>query len=509
MNSENNKEYNNNYSGELNDANQPSNNSNPIADQDQYMSPATNSNTNLIQTNNGYTNTNSYPSNGNYSYYTNNYPTYQNMDQENNNQNIPDPDSSVADTKNGKGKTKKSGFKNFLATTAAAILFGLVAGGVFQGYNALVTPKSEKNNEAEVNIEIDTTEVTDKTSDDTGIVPTSNIPDGIITDVSDVVEKVMPSIVAINSIGTSVNYDFFGRQYDEPVAGSGSGIIIGQNETELLIVTNNHVIQGATKVEIDFIDETTAKATVKGADSSADLAVLSVSMKELSKDTASKIRVAALGNSDEVKAGEMVIAIGNALGYGQSVTVGYISAVNREVTIDNQTLTLLQTDAAINPGNSGGALMNTNGEVIGINTLKSVSTSQVEVEGMGYAIPISSAIPMMNELMNREEIATSEQGFLGIYLDSAQNVTEIYAQRFNMPVGVYINKVVENSPAAAAGIKQGYIITKLNEKQIKTVDELVEALSYHRAGEAITLTVSALENGDYVEKDLSITLGEK
>jgi len=415
--------------------------------------------------------------------------------------------SNNSDKKIKESKPKKHGFFNLVKLTAAAIVFGIIAGGVFQGYSYLTRPDSAQTSESEstTNGELPVVTTQDNTSD-TVIVPTSTTTDGIITDVSDVVEKVMPSIVAINSSGTATSYDFFGRQSNQPFEGSGSGIIIGQKGSELLIVTNNHVIEGAETVEIVFTDDTKAQATIKGAEANTDLAVLSVPMEELSEETAATIKVATLGNSDEVKAGEMAIAIGNALGYGQSVTVGYISAVDRKVNIENMDMTLLQTDAAINPGNSGGALINTLGEVIGINSVKYASA---EVEGMGYAIPISSAVPMINELMNREIIDESEQGFLGIYADSAQNVTEIYAERFNMPIGVYINQVVEDSPADNAGVKQGQIITKVNDQSIKTIEDLLNILSYKKAGETITVTVNVLDNGEYVEKNLAVTLGEK
>jgi serine protease Do len=207
-----------------------------------------------------------------------------------------------------------------------------------------------------------------------------------------------------------------------------------------------------------------------------------------------------------MQAGEMVITIGNALGYGQSVTVGYVSAVDREVTIEDQTMTLLQTDAAINPGNSGGALINTAGEVIGINSVKFASQ---EVEGMGYAIPISDVVPMINELMNREVIAAEEQGFLGIDTSTAQEVTELYAARFNMPIGIYVNGVVENSPAATAGLMQGDIITGLDGSTIETIEDLKNALSYKKAGQTVKLKIRVLDNGAYAERVLEIALGEK
>lgn len=495
MSNEYNNDNNTNSSGEYPVENRYNNNS-------QY------SNNNLNHTNSHRTDNNNYS--GNY------YPYNTNNTEYGYQSNYEAAKADTAPLLNGKNEKpkKKRGLFGVVKLTAAAIAFGLIAGAVFQGYQVLTKPENEVVSEKENVNETEQADTKDQTdvieqnnnTDSSVMVPTSSTSDGVVTDVSDVVEKVMPSIVAINSSGTATRSDFFGRQFNEPIAGSGSGIIIDQNGSEILIVTNNHVIQNADKVEIVFMDETTAQATVKGADANADLAVLSVSMSDLSEDTLSAIKVAALGNSDEVKAGEMAIAIGNALGYGQSVTVGYISAVNREVTIDNVSMTLLQTDAAINPGNSGGALINANGEVIGINSVKYASE---EVEGMGYAIPITNAVPMINELMNREKIEESEQGFLGIYVDTAQNVTEVYAERFNMPIGVYIGDVVEDSPAAVAGLKQGHIITKVNDNAVKTIDGLLNTLSYHRAGETITLTVNVLDNGEYVEKNLSVTLGER
>ena len=408
---------------------------------------------------------------------------------------------------NAKAKQKKSkktkGFKGAVLLATAAIVFGIISGAAFQGYIYLTKSKNESN--IEISKDNDSVQITESNVDPT-VVPTKVSSDEVITDVSDVVSNVMPSIVAINSSAVYTRHDFWGRKFNEPVEGSGSGIIIGQNGTEILIVTNNHVIEGAQNVEIVFSDETTAQAVVKGAEAKSDLAVLSVSLKDLTKDTLDTIKVATLGNSDEVQAGQMAIAIGNALGYGQSVTVGYISAVNRDVAIDNTTMTLIQTDAAINPGNSGGALLNAAGEVIGINSVKYASQN---VEGMGYAIPISNAIPMINELMNRELIKESEQGFLGVYLNTAQNVTELYAERFNMPIGVYIDQVVEDSPAALAGLKQGHIIVGIDSHKIETIEDLLNILSYRRAGDTIDLIICELENGEYVEKNLKVTLGKK
>ena len=398
---------------------------------------------------------------------------------------------------------KKRKVPGVFKLVAAGMAFGLIAGITFQSFYAITQRSVEANNGSGVNLQAT---VTQETSSNDGVITTATSAEGVVSDVSDVAAKVMPSIVAINSTVTATNYDFFGREVSQAGQSSGSGIIIGQNDSKLYIVTNNHVIDGATSVQIVFADETTAKATIKGADASADLAVLTVDMNSLSKDTAAAIKVATLGNSDEVQAGEIAIAIGNALGYGQSVTVGYISAVNREVTIEDQTMTLLQTDAAINPGNSGGALLNAAGEVIGINSVKYASA---EVEGMGYAIPISSAIPMINELMNREVIAKQDQGFLGIDASKAQEVTEIYAERFNMPIGIYINDVIKDSPAEKAGLMQGDIITGLDSTKIETIDDLINALSYKKAGQNVKLVIQVKEKGVYVEKTLEVTLGSK
>lgn len=400
-------------------------------------------------------------------------------------------------------KTKKRGrvFRAF-RLIAAAMAFGLIAGVAFQGYFYVMSITGNGlalSNDNKAKIET-------VGSKDT-VVPSNTSTSGeVVTDVSNVVTNVVPSIVAINSSATQKSSDFFGRPFSQQVEGSGSGIIIGQNDSQLLIVTNNHVIAGATNVQIVFADEKTATATIKGADANTDLAILSVNTKDLSQETLKAIKVAVLGKSDQVKAGDMAIAIGNALGYGQSVTVGYISAVNREVKIDNKAMTLLQTDAAINPGNSGGALLNTKGEVIGINSVKYASE---EVEGMGYAIPISTAIPMMNELINRQTVSDSEKGYLGIKADTAQNVTEEYAKRFNMPMGIYVNNVQKNSPADKAGLQQGDIITGIDNTTVKTVDDLVNALSYKKAGQSIDLKIQVKTDGAYKEKILKITLAKK
>lgn len=325
------------------------------------------------------------------------------------------------------------------------------------------------------------------------------------TDVSEVVEHVMPAIVSINNAYDSVE-NFFGQRFTQKKGGSGSGIIIGQNKEEILIVTNNHVSaiknDGENqKLTVTFHDETTADSTVKGADSGSDLAVLSVKVDDLSKETLKNIRIATLGNSDKMKVGQMVIAIGNALGYGQSTTVGYVSALNREVAGEDYTLKLLQTDAAINFGNSGGALLNTKGEVIGINSSKYVGS---KIEGMGFAIPITTAIPIINDLMNREEIAENEQSYLGIM---GRDVTENLQQVYGMPVGVYVVEVTKNSPAEKNGIKMGNIISEFNGYKIRTMKELQDKLAGIKAGKKVRLTLQVYQNGEYVAKQLDVVLG--
>ena len=317
----------------------------------------------------------------------------------------------------------------------------------------------------------------------------------------------MPSIVSITE--TSMQKSIFGEY---PSEGAGSGFIVKQDDKELLIVTNNHVVSGAESITVKFIDDTTAKATVKGTDSTADLAVITVKLSDLKEETKGKIKIAALGHSDDVKVGQMAIAIGNALGYGQSVTVGYISALNRQVSVSDSesdtsyTADLIQTDAAINPGNSGGALLNMKGEVIGINAAKYSST---EVEGMGYAIPISQAQDIINELMNKKTrvaVDEAEQGYLGI---QGQNIDETAASMYGMPRGIYVYKIVEDSAASQSDLREKDIITKFDGQTVRTMADLKDMLTYYKGGDTVNLTVQSLENGQYVERTVQITLGTK
>ncbi len=330
--------------------------------------------------------------------------------------------------------------------------------------------------------------------------PVSTAP-ATIHDVSTVVDNAMPFIVSIRSEVIQTGRDIFGRRTEQVSVGAGSGIIIGQSSKELLIVTNEHVISNARKISVTLDDGSEHEAELKGSDVNSDLAVLSVKLSQLSKETKAHIRIATLGDSDHLQTGAMTIAIGNALGYGQSTTVGYVSATERTITVNNVERSLIQTDAAINPGNSGGALLNVRGEVVGINSVKYAAE---EVEGIGYAIPIEDAVPIINDLMNREELSEKEAGYLGI---QGQTVTSAYSLRFGIPTGVYINSVVSGSPAEEAGLKTGDIIVKVNGRSITTTEELQTFLDYTRAGAQITVTVSTVSGREYVEVDYPVTLG--
>jgi serine protease Do len=319
-----------------------------------------------------------------------------------------------------------------------------------------------------------------------------------------VAEDTMPSIVSITSVSTSID-NWFGMEYSNE--GSGSGIIVGKDDNELLIATNNHVVDGTDKITVTFIDESQADAVIKGTDSKADLAVIAVDLAHIEKSTVDAIKIAKLGNSDDIKVGEMTIAIGNAMGYGQSLTVGYVSAKDRKIEVSDNysynTMVLLQTDAAINPGNSGGALLNIKGEVIGINTVK---FANYQVEGMGYAIPISRAIPIINELMSREILKPEEQGFLGV---GPQDVTEDISEMFGLPIGVYISTIVEGSAADKAGLKVGDVIQFVNDVEISSGVQLRELISSIRVGTEIEIKYMRHLNGSYKEWTVKVVLGSR
>ncbi len=394
--------------------------------------------------------------------------------------------------KKKKEKHSKGNGKKVAALVGSAVAFGCIAGAVMFGVTA-VGNKVFKTKTAVSSTEI--SPVTTSTSD-------SNASTN--QDVADVVENVMPSIVSVTNTSVQRVRSWF-ESYEQEVQGAGSGIIIGQSDGEVLIATNNHVIDGAKEITITFCDDESVEATVKGTDSISDLAVLAVKTSDMKDETVDKIKVAALGSSDDLRVGESAIAIGNALGYGQSVTVGYISALNREVEAeDASTIKMLQTDAAINPGNSGGALLNEKGEVIGINSAKYVDST---VEGMGYAIPISDAIPIINDLMNQEVIADDEQGYLGI---QGNDITDEYASGFNMPKGVYVVKILDDSPASSCGLKAGDVITKIAGREISSMENLQSVLSNKKAGEEVELVIQRNnEKGEYEEVTLKVTLGAK
>ena len=385
--------------------------------------------------------------------------------------------------------TKKKKGKRMAKWIVAALVVGMLTGTVFEGGQYIQQLKDEKK-QAKI----------EKKQAEQSALTTSSVSG---KDVSSVVSNVMPSIVAIDTTVSST-VEYFGQSYKQDSSGSGSGIIIGENENELLIVTNNHVVEGDNAtVKVTFSDESTAEATIKGADSNADLAVLAVKKTDLKDKTKKKIKIATLGDSSETKVGDMSIAIGNALGYGQSVTVGYISAKDRKVSMEDSTMTLLQTDAAINPGNSGGALINASGEVIGINSVKYASD---DVEGMGYAIPISDAVPIINELMNREQLSISEQGYLGI---KGLDITEQLSNTYNMPEGIYVSEVTAGSPAEKGNIVTGDIITEINGREVKSLEELQEVLTYTKAGTEVSITVKKIKNGEYEKQKCTVTLGSK
>ena len=405
-------------------------------------------------------------------------------------------------------KRKNRWVRKAAGITAAAVLFGTVAGGVMTGVNyvgARLTGLSDITASASAETEGTTTAQIPETkaaSDDQSTTPVSTV-----TDVSSIAEKAMPSLVAINDTMTVEQNNFFGMPQTYQAQSSGSGIIVGQNDTELLIATNNHVVSGATDMKVTFTDSTQVAAAVKGTDSATDLAIIAVKLSDIPSDTMSKIKVSTLGDSDNVKVGEQVIAIGNALGYGQSLTVGYISALDREITDENGIQhTYIQTDAAINPGNSGGALLDLNGNVIGINAAKNAST---EVEGMGFAIPISKAQEILNNLMTkktREAVDESAQGYLGI---QGTNIDANASKEYGMPVGIYVYKIVEGGAAANSDLKEKDIITKFDGQSVTNMEELKQMLTYYEGGSSVELTVQSLVNGAYVEHNVQITLGTK
>lgn len=418
--------------------------------------------------------------------------------------------------KNSKKLAKKIG-----AITLSAVLFGSVATGSFQAVNYF-SPVSKTTNSS--------SQTSKSNSSSASLLKTTTTSDSSnkgSLDVSDITTSAMPSIVAITNKSVQEVQDYFsqfgfrgqGQTQTQETESQGSGIIIGKNDTELLMVTNNHVVEGADTLSVCFIDNKVYEANVKGTDAENDLAVIAVPLDSISDDTMSQIAVASIGDSDSLKVGEQVVAIGNALGYGQSVTTGIVSAVNRALSNnssdtqdsnsssdDSSSATYIQTDAAINPGNSGGALLNMNGEVIGINSAKLAST---EVEGMGYAIPISRVSDIIDNLMNqttRTKVDSDKQGTIGI---KGINVTSDVQEKYNLPEGIYVSEVTSGSAAEKAGITSGSVITKFDGKSVTDIESLQDLLQYYKAGETVELTLQVPDSDSYKEKTVSISLGSK
>lgn len=418
--------------------------------------------------------------------------------------------------KNSKKLAKKIG-----AITLSAVLFGSVAAGSFQAVNYF-SPVSKTTNSSS-----QTSKSNSSSASLLKTTTTSNSSNKGSLDVSDITTSAMPSIVSITNKSVQEVQDYFsqfgfggqGQTQTQETESQGSGIIIGKNDTELLMVTNNHVVEGADTLSVCFIDNKVYEANVKGTDAENDLAVIAVPLDSISDDTMSQIAVASIGDSDSLKVGEQVVAIGNALGYGQSVTTGIVSAVNRALSNnssdtqdsnsssdDSSSATYIQTDAAINPGNSGGALLNMNGEVIGINSAKLAST---EVEGMGYAIPISRVSDIIDNLMNqttRTKVDSDKQGTIGI---KGINVTSDVQKKYNLPEGIYVSEVTSGSAAEKAGITSGSIITKFDGKSVTDIESLQDLLQYYKAGETVELTLQVPDSDSYKEKTVSISLGSK
>lgn len=418
--------------------------------------------------------------------------------------------------KNSKKLAKKIG-----AITLSAVLFGSVASGSFQAVNYF-SPFSKTTNSSG--------SASSNNSSSTSLLKTTAVSGSSNTgslDVSDITASAMPSIVAITNKSVQEVQDYFsqfgfggqGQTQTQETESQGSGIIIGKNDSELLMVTNNHVVEGADTLSVCFIDNQVYEAAIKGTDPENDLAVIAVPLDSISDDTMSQIAVASIGDSDSLKVGEQVVAIGNALGYGQSVTTGIVSAVNRTLSSDSSdtqdseassddssSATYIQTDAAINPGNSGGALLNMNGEVIGINSAKLAST---EVEGMGYAIPISRVSDIIDNLMNqttRTKVDSDKQGTIGI---KGINVTSDVQEKYGLPEGIYVSEVTSGSAADKAGITSGSVITKFDGKSVTDIESLQDLLQYYEAGETVELTLQVPDGDSYKEKTVSITLGNK
>ena len=387
----------------------------------------------------------------------------------------------------------------------SAVAFGVIASCTFMGVNAVAGKYFGTNTTQQTSSSKATTS---KNSDSSSTLKLSQSSSTVTSDVSDIVNNAMPSVVAITNMSVQEVQSYFGGTQQQESTSCGSGIIIGKNDSELLIVTNNHVVEGAETLTVSFANETSVEASIKGTDSSKDLAVVAVPLDSIDDDTMNAISIITLGDSDKLQVGEPVIAIGNALGYGQSVTTGIVSALDRNLDMEGFDSKLIQTDAAINPGNSGGALLNANGELIGINTAKVNANA---VEGMGYAIPISDATSVIENLMNREtrtKVDESEQGFLGI---EGYDVTSEKAEMYSIPTGVFVRSVEDGSAADKAGITEECIITKFDGITIDSMSTLQSQMQYFKAGDKVEVVIEVPNKSGtkYEEKTVTVTLGER
>ncbi|MCD8337831.1 MAG: trypsin-like peptidase domain-containing protein [Lachnospiraceae bacterium] len=408
--------------------------------------------------------------------------------------------------------------RNVISIALAGVLtVGAVAGltGFTSKETAVATSFSSESDTEESTTTLLTTVSDDSVTEESSSSTSSS---GTLT-VAEVAAKALPSVVTITNTSVTELENYYGGYYGyfygygsdsgetttyESVS-VGSGIIIGENDTELLILTNYHVVEDATELSVGFIDESAAEAVVKGTDASIDIAVVAVQLDDISSDTMSEIAIAEIGDSDSLQLGEQVVAIGNALGYGQSVTTGIVSALNRTIELDSYTAEMIQTDAAINAGNSGGPLLDMNGRVIGINSAKAADTG---VEGMGYAIPISDVTSIIEDLMNKktrtETVSEDESAYIGI---TGQEVSSEMSSVYGIPEGIYITEVAEDSPASAAGLQAGYIITKFDSTSVSSMTDLKNLLAYYAGGETVEIVVSYQSNGTYIEETIELTLG--
>lgn len=410
-----------------------------------------------------------------------------------------------------KQQKKKGGFFGKIVKMAlSGAVFGLCAGSimVIMLHLAPVETNQEKSEVTSITENTNHAIANQDTMKDAEEIAASNISGNtVVSDVSLVVESTMPSVVSITGMYKVEEENYFGfRNFitESESPGSGSGIIVGQNDTELLIATNNHVVEDATSLSVQFLDDTTADAVVKGTNADVDLAVIAIPLEDISEETRGIIKVASLGDSDNLKVGEPAIAIGNALGYGQSVTTGVISATNREYTIEENTANLIQTDAAINPGNSGGALLNARGEVVGINSSKIGGSV---IEGMGYAIPISTAKPIIEELMTkttRTKVDEAKKAYLGIVGISVTNEVQ---ESYGLPEGVYVTQVFSGTGASKAGLVKGDIIVEFDGEKVRTMEELTALLECYEKGSTVEIKIMQGSPSGYQEKTVTVTLG--